>query len=213
MMKRKQFFLATILILLTALMLPVSASAASKKYVKLYKKLLKEGKAAVTSGNNTYDVQIKAFLVLDINRDGTPELLVKDQKAAESMTSIMVYTVKKGKLFYCGSYSTRTNYGGAVSYSKKYKGVLDTWWTNGVGGSGAVLYGVPSKKHELTVKYKAWKGASSFGSSTMTYEIKKNLVTVSKAKYEKYINKYFDEKNFKTKKFIANTAANRKKIK
>ena len=213
MKKRKHFLLLTILVLLVTFMVPVSASAASKKYVKLYKNLLKKGTVSMTSGTRTYNVQIKAFLLLDINRDGIPELLLKDQKPETSMTNIMVYTVKNGKLFDCGSYSTRTNYGGAISYSKKYKGVLDTWWTNGVGGSGAVLYGISTRKHELVVKRKAWKGADGYGSTTMTYEIKKNLVTVSKSKYDNYVNKYFNEKNFKTKKFKANTAANRKKIK
>ena len=213
MKRRKHLLLLTVLFLLTALMLPVSVSAASKKYVKLYRNLLKKGTGTITSGTYTYSVEYKAFMTLDINRDGIPELLIKDQAPETGMTNIMVYTVKKGKLFYCGDYYTRTNYGGKISYSKKYKGVLDSWWTNGVGGSGVVLYGVSTKKHELVQKRWAWEGADGLGSTTMVYEITRNQKRVSKAKYDKYVNKYFNEKNFKTKKFKANTLKNRKKIK
>ncbi|MBQ6385102.1 MAG: hypothetical protein IJJ38_02900 [Lachnospiraceae bacterium] len=215
-MSRKKCLVIAALLALCVCLLPVSVSAASagssKKYVKLYRKLLKKRRKKVTSGAYSYDFEFKSFLTLDVNRDGTPELVIKNQDADVSIAGVMVYTVKKGKLFYCGMFNSKTLYKG-LSYSKKHKGIIDTWWTNGVGGSGAVLLRIPKRKHELVQKYKAWEGAAEYGGTKMVYQIGPSLRKTSKAGYKKYCNKYFNKKNIKARKFRANTASNRRKIK
>jgi len=208
-MKKRMFVMFLFALLL--LTVPASAdttalNASAKPYVNLYKKRLRIGSYKKTP--------LKSFLILDINQNGTPEMICKNAAPDANFCSYMVFTVMNGKLYYCGSYFTKTQRN--VLYSKKDKGIYDSWWTNGVGGVGSVTVGISLKKKSLyNIRY-AWSGAAAMGSSKMVYQIGPKATKVSKSKFNSYVNTYFPKNmssRFKTYTFKSNTAANRNTIK
>lgn len=207
---KKRMFVCAALCAMFLLLYPIGASAASKKYVTLYRNLLAEGKRTTTTQyGSTYDIEFVSFRMLDINQDGTPELIIKNVEPEKAFTTVMIYSVKKEKLYFCGEYSTRTQ--SNILYSKKDKGIYDSWWTNGVGGSGSVTYTISLKKHEPVVKRWAWCGASSYGGTKMVYKTGPKMTATTKSKFNKYVKQYFGKGRFKTYKYYRNTASNRQK--
>ncbi len=199
-----------LIVLMLLMAAPLQVQAASKKYVKLYRTLLETGKRTVHTAVGSYDIKFVSFRLLDINRDKTPELIIKNTEPDKSFSTVMVYTVKKGKLVYCGEYYTKTF--SDLLYSKKDKGIRDEWWTNGVGGYGYVTWGLNSKK-KVAAKRWAWSGAESYGGTKLIYKKGVKEKKTTKSKYNKYVKKYFAKKRFKTYHFLKNTAANRAAIK
>ena len=206
-MKKRISSAAVLLLVITTLFAQSVQAASSKAYVKLYKALLEQGGRTTTTSYGSYQTPFTSFLLLDINRDGTPELVTKSSRPETAFCTVMIYTVRKRKLYYCGEYSTKTQ--ANLLYNRKAKTVYDSWWTNGVGGSGSVTYAVNAKKHKIVVKRWAWTGADGYGSSKMVYRIGAKQTSTTKSKFNKYVKKYFAKKRFKTYKYVLNTASNR----
>ena len=211
---KKKSILTLPLLILTLLFYAASVQAATPKYVSLYRSLLKKKTIPVqsTTSGYTYNYEMKSFRTLDVNRDGIPELFVKNTEPNKTFSTVRIYSVKNKKLFFCGEYGTKSET--TIKYYKKYKGILNTWWTNGVGGTGAVMYGVSLKKDELPVRYWAWQGMSSSSPNAVkVYKIGKKQTITTEAKFNAYVDKYFNLDNYRTYKFIRNNATNRGKIK
>ena len=211
-MKKKAILILPLLSLIL-LLFAATTQAATPKHVTLYRNLLKK-KTLLTQDTSgyTFTYQMKSFRTLDVNRDGTPELFIKNTDPDKTFSTVRVYSVKNNKLFFCGDYSTKSET--TIKYYKKYKGFLNTWWTNGVGGSGAVMFGVSLKKNELPIRYWAWQGMSAVSPDAVrVYKIGKNQTLTTEAKFQAYMDKYFVLDNYKSYKFIRNNATNRKKIK
>lgn len=192
----------------------ITAKAGNKKltckvtvkgdYRKLYKAFLEKGKAVYKEGSNTYTDTINSFYVLDIDKNGVPELIAL---TGDFFNYRHVYTVKSGKMVYCGTDSVRGDK--KLYYNSKSKAICIFWWTNGVGGSGVRLLRVSGSK---LVPYKyAWSGLSSTGSNGKPiYNYGTSYAdakSVSKSTFDAAINKYV--KGYKSYSFISNTAANR----
>lgn len=176
-------------------------------YKELYRAFLEKGTASYNTKYSKGTFKIKAFALIDIDQNGTPDLIVSDGNASSTFTSRSVYTVKSGKVVYCGCYSVRGDK--YFYYNKKYKSLYTWWWTNGVGGSGCQLYRLSGSKLN-PYKY-VWEGSDRPGSSKRYYYYgtsgEKNS-KVSKSKYLSMAKKYF--KGQKKYSFVNNTEANRK---
>lgn len=176
----------------------ITAKIGSKKYTskitvtgnykKLYKKFLE----------TTPDA--KWYYVLDINKNGLPDLITC---TGEFFDQYKVYTVYKGKVVYTGYYGIRGGAAHTLHYVSGSKGLLSENWTNGVGGIHDNLYTLSGTKFANT-KY-AYKDMYGYQTGTDSAHTKK----VSKSTYESYIKKYFKITN--TYKMLSNTSANRKK--
>lgn len=176
-------------------------------YKGLYRAFLEKGTATYKTTYSKGTFKIKAFALMDIDQNGTPDLIVSSGNASETFTLRSVYTVKSGKVVYCGCYNVRGDK--YFYYNKKYKSLYTWWWTNGVGGSGCQLYRLSGSK--LSPYKYVWEGADRMGSNKRYYYYgtsgEKNS-KVSKSKYLSMVKKYF--KGQKKYSFVNNTAANRK---
>lgn len=176
---------------------PVNAKTAG--YKKLYNNFLSN--STIPAGN--YTITPNWYYVINIDRTGVPELIVTSSGGA--ITGYCVYTVKKGKVKFIGEYGAKgisyTN--PTFSYIKKYKGLVASGWTNGIGGAWNNMY--KKSKYKLVQKKHLMSENSGlyYGKTTETRH------KVSKKAFMKYYKKYFKPaKEYKMKK---NTAANRKK--
>ncbi|MDO5147168.1 MAG: hypothetical protein Q4D60_09210 [Eubacteriales bacterium] len=191
-----------------------AAKKNKKKYKKAYKKILEEtilyykDKTGITVTTESYTP--RSFCLLDVDKNGVPELIVKDVAASDGMAynNRHVYTMKKGKAVYCGTYFNRV--GADVEYSPKHKSFYMWWWTNFVGGVGGRLFRL--KNGKLKVYQSVWEGAkSSSPNSKKVYKYiagDKEMKEVSKKKYKTMVKRYFKEKR-KSYSFTDNTEANR----
>ena len=183
-------------------------------YKSLYKAFLKKGSCKMKSGNYSYNLPLTSFQILDINQDKTPELIVKSSEPSYglAMDEHYVFTIRKGKVAYCGSYAKKGE--ASVQYSKKYKAVRNSGWTNFVGGSWFHLFQLKNNKKIVQYKY-VWEGFADEENTKYVYYIGDSdtkAKKVSKAKYNAFFKKYFNKNLFKTYKFRKNTAKNRNKI-
>ena len=177
-------------------------------YKTIYKQMLETGQVRYKSGSKTYMAAAKSFYVLDIDRNGVPELIVKDTEASNSFSTRYVYTIRNGKAVYCGGYYQKGD--SKLYYNSKYKSLYMWWWTNGVGGVGSMLYRLSGSQLKA-YKY-IWSGAKSYGSSKQVYYYGTNAKkgkSVSKKTYNAMFKKYF--KSRKTFGFLNNTLTNRTK--
>lgn len=178
-------------------------------YKALYRALLEKGSFTYkNSYGRTGTAKAGSFCLLDIDQNGVPELIIKTGDANDTFAERHIYTVKSGKLAYCGNYFMRGDK--YFYYNKKYKSIYTWWWTNGVGGSGAALYQISGGKMK-PYKY-VWEGNKSMGSSVREYYYgtsAEKSSKVSKSKYLSMVKKYF--KGQKKYSFINNTSSNRKK--
>lgn len=212
--KRKvaSLFLAAILILET-IFVPVytdtaQAASAANKAKALYKKVLQKGKVSYKNKEGTHSVTIGSFCLLDIDQNGTPELVIKESTAGYAFYACFIFTSKNGKLKYCDEYSVRGDSG--LRYSAKYKSLCYGWWTNGIGGGGNILYQL--KKYKLREYKYIYGSQESQTSDKMAYwygNNKKTAKKVSKKKYDLMYKKYFS--GIKDYSFYDNTPANIKK--
>lgn len=177
-------------------------------YKALYRAMLETGTVTYSDKSGKRIDKAGSFALLDIDQNGVPELIVKNTEASGTFSTRYVYTVKSGKVVYCGTYNVRGDK--YLYYNKKYKAVYSWWWTNGVGGSGAQLLrlsGSAIKSYQYV-----WEGGESFGSSKWVYYYGTSAEKrrkVSKSKYTSMVKKYF--KGQKKYGFTDNTAANRTK--
>ncbi|EET60763.1 bacterial group 2 Ig-like protein [Marvinbryantia formatexigens DSM 14469] len=177
-------------------------------YKTLYKSLLTKGTVSYSDKNGKGTDKARSFALLDIDQNGVPELIVNNAETSGFFSTRYIYTVKSGKIVYCGRYYVRgENY---LYYNQKYKAVYTWWWTNGVGGQGSQLFRL-SGSTLSSYKY-IWEGSDRPGSSKKVYYYgtsgEKNK-KVSKSTYLSAAKKYF--KGQKKYSFVNNTAANRKK--
>lgn len=177
-------------------------------YKVLYKALLEKGTVSIKTDYGTSTYLIKSFYLLDIDKNGVPELIVKDGSSSETFSNRFIYTVKKGKVVYCGEYYVKGDR--YLYYNSKYKAIYIWWWTNGVGGSGAMLVRLSGTKMK-NYKY-IWTGSEKVGSTKQIYMYGTSGIKakkVSKKKFNSMLKKYF--KGQKKYSFMNNTSANRKK--
>lgn len=175
-------------------------------YKKLYKNFLKKGKVTYKSGSYTYTDKIGSFCLLDIDKNGVPELIAKNSAAKDTFSTHYIYTVKSGKIVYCGNYYVKGD--SKFYYNSKYKAIYTWWWTNGVGGVGGQLLRISNSKL-ASYKY-AWEGYKSPGSSKRVYYTGTSAAKsklVSKSTYTSYVKKYL--KGQKAYSFLTNNDKNR----
>ena len=159
----------------------------------LYKKFLEKGTGTNAFGSTS---SMEFFCLLDIDQNGTPELIVSDNDGS-GRSNKGIYSVKNGKVIYCGGLG-----GWGVNYSSKYKAICEV---NGTPGSWKTLFRL--SKYKLTsFKFNAlyivqFKEEYHFGNSRESSKI------VSKKSYEAMEKKYFS--NLKECSLYANTKANR----
>ncbi len=174
----------------------------SANYKALYKKFLATGK-----GKSKYGTfKIGWYYMLNVNRSGTPELVVVGDGSGGAVVTYYVYTIKKNKVVQCGEYNAKGVSGvkPTFKYSKKYKGLVGDGWTNYIGGVWSNLYQVSGAK--LVHKYHAREALNPkavYYTGTTDTKCKK----VSKSSYQKFYKKYFG--SLKTYKMKKNTASNR----
>ncbi|MCD8018278.1 MAG: Ig-like domain-containing protein [Clostridiales bacterium] len=138
------------------------------------------------------------YYILDVNKDGLPELIYMDQGAVYQS----VYTVSNGQVKQLGTLSFSGNsYGTVVIYNKSKKALYCSSLIHGTGGISQSLYRVTQKGLKL---YK------SFIYSENRYYIKNK--SVSKSKYTKQCKKYCGTSKLKKYNMLQNTAANRNTI-
>ena len=184
----------------------------NKSYKTLYKEFLQKGTFKYNNSGYVRTVSAKSYCVLDINQDGTPELIVKsvDASLAFPVVTQYVFTVYNNKVVYCGNVDTR-GYAN-VQYSKKYKALLTSGWFNGTGGQYVRLHTLKNRK---VSEYKyAMSCYASTTSQVIVYYVATSggsNVKVSKSEYDKTISTYFKKSDIKSYKFKNNTAANLKK--
>lgn len=181
-----------------------------KQVKALYKSFL-ENLEEEHAGNPDF---ADAFLLLNIDRSGVAELIVKNYYVKEPKTgTFTVYTVKDGVVTEIGRYSQsmRDGANGKISYSKKYKALYYRWWQNGF-GYNYHLYGITGGELK-SIRYAA-KGQDFRTLKTLYYTGTVGGSTakqVSKSAFTSFFNKYFASSTRKTYSLAKNTAKNRKK--
>ncbi|MGN0276056.1 MAG: Ig domain-containing protein [Hominisplanchenecus sp.] len=185
----------------------------SGSYKSIYRALLEKGSVThpdfTTGGEGSTVTPIDSFSVLDIDKNGMPELVISNSEQDSPLRLFVVFTVKHGEASYCGGYGLR--YGGELWYSGKYKAVYQC---NLYPGGMEVQC-----LHRLTGgKLKIWKRASSYydyGKSKTVYDYSTNNGTakeINEKTYQSVVKKYFEGSHIKVCKGLSNTAANRKKV-
>lgn len=177
-------------------------------YKTLYKSFLEQYTFTVDK-DYKWPIEAKSFCILDIDKNGVPELIIKNGLENDSMCVRYVFTVKGGKVHFCGEYGQKGE--SDLRYSPKHKALNRWWWTNGVGGVGSMLLQLSGGK--LKEYRYVYSGAESYGSSKIKYWYgysSAKAKKVSKSTYQSKFNKYF--KDLKVYKFMNNTEENRTKI-
>lgn len=170
-------------------------------YKAFYKAFLEKG--VIKDGN--YNVKASYYYVLNVDKSGVPELIVSSDGGG--ITVYYVYTVRNGKVVKLGDYATR---GISVVpyfyYVSKYKGLMASGWTNGVGGSWSNMYAVSGKK--LVRTYHA-REEHYQGDKYWTGTTDKKEKRVSRSACSAFVKKYFGK--YKKYNMLGNTDANRTK--
>lgn len=187
-------------------------SSSKTEALSLYKKALEKGEIAYEKDGDTGTTSMKAFCLVDIDKNGIPELVIKDtEEGGYGGGTRYVYTVKGKKIKACGDFFQKGD-GNELQYYSKHKSISYWWWTNGVGGAGSALCKL--KNFKLKPYKSIWSGQVSPESAKMIYQYgngAKSMKKISKKKYDGLAKKYFDKKDCKTYKFHNNTEKNREK--
>lgn len=206
-MKKLASKISAMLLLICLIVSPVNVQAAKSSEGKVYKEILEKG-YTVTENGNKDNRTYKYFNLLDIDRNGVKELVVKEFEGG-AWYSTDVFTIKKGKVVFCGTVIGRGQT--SMTYVKKYHSLYTYGWTNGIGAAYSFLWRLNGTKID---RWKfCWAGSESMGSSKMVYKTGKNSESckkVSKSTYNAFFKKYF--KNRVDYKYVENTAANREKL-
>lgn len=180
--------------------------------LSLYKKALEKGEIAYEKDGDTGTTSMKAFCLVDIDKNGLPELVIKGSEAEMCVgdETRYIYTVKGKKIKACGDYLQKGG-GDGVRYYSKHKSIGYYGWTNGVCTWEALckLKNFKLKPYKLIlVEQKSpefEKEIYKYGNGA------KSMKNISKKKYDGLVKKYFDKKDCKTYKFHNNTEKNREK--
>lgn len=190
-MKRKIFRILGLLVCICLLIVeyPVQTNVqAATNYKTAYKNFL-----------NKSNTEWNYFNVLDIDKDGTKELLVE---RGLYDTSYVVYGFSRGKVRCIGA--VRKGGGDSFTYNSAARGLIASY-----SGSAAAGYGLwKMKKGVLKEAVEIY----TFMRGKTTYEL--NYKKCNKKTFNKYKNKYFNFKSPKMKsyKFVSNNAYNRTKL-
>ncbi len=178
-------------------------------YKSIYRKALEKKTFSYKEGKTRGTITAEYFLVFNIDQKGVPELIVCPYQFPNGHSGY-IYTIKDGKLKYCGTYSHKGYQ--SFMYVKKYKSVYYSWWTNGIGGAGAQLLKLNSSGKLKPYKFFYECQENMYSSKRLYYSGKssiKNSVLVSKKKYAKLTKKYLGK--VKAYKYVKNTEDERKK--
>lgn len=162
------------------------------KQAELYKDFLKESSAKTD------------FIYLDINRDGTKELITRYQPGSYSDYDVYVYTIKNGKIKKLSKKLTISHIyskNSILLYNKSLKAISSVET-----GSYSISYQLWRMKGTKLVE--AAKCNNIFGRYPVC-TIGRNDKSCSKAAYNSYFKKYFS--SAEKYKFRNNTPAKRKK--
>lgn len=171
-------------------------------YKTLYKSLLQKG--SYTTGKET--IKLRYYYVLDLDKNGMPELITTS--GAGGFCAYDVFTVRSGKIVYLGSCTNKGVYFDPwFSYSYKYKGIITSGWTNGIGGSWTNMYSISGNK--LIRTYHA-REAHDPKDAYYTGKTDKSEKKVSRSSCSKFVNTYF-KKYKKTYNMLLNQPGNRTK--
>ena len=136
---------------------------------------------------------------MDIDRNGTPDLIVSSNRGV--IVDYSVYTIKNGKVIYAGQCSGKGMNYQILQYNTHYNGIHISWWTNGVGGSGSALWTLSGSK--LVSTSRAYCSVSGF----QTGKDEQHMKNVSQASFNSYCDKHF--RNCKQYTMWSNTSENR----
>ncbi len=170
-----------------------------------YKQLLEQGK---------YEVfDLNYFYLLDINRDGTEELICMRYW---SDNSLHVFTQKNGQIVYLGTSGSRNGPKEVPKfyYSKKYKSLCrkEKYATFGGGLMGPAY----EYSHISGTEMKDWKYTAVMKSGSTRYYAKGKTSSkykfVSKKKQKAFYKKYFAPKYIKKYTLLRNTLENREAV-
>lgn len=165
-----------------------------------YKNILKKGKYSLKiEGGNTISFDIKSYLYLDFDKNGTKELLISnyDLENVYNGTSGVIISYKKGKIIDSGYLNDIISWNGKVAYNKKYKGIPSTYHPMvGMRGYDAEMYTYESGEVTSKYPYGNWyvDSEDEFYAS-IEYSAGKKYVT--EKQYSAYINKYYNDKDTK----------------
>ena len=141
----------------------------------------------------------KCFYLMDIDRNGTPDLIVSSNRGV--IVDYSVYTIKNGKVIYAGQCSGKGMTYQFLQYNTHYNGIHISWWTNGVGGSGSALWTLSGSK--LVSTSRAYCSVAGF----QTGKDEQHMKNVSQASFNSYCDKHF--RNCKQYTMWSNTSENR----
>lgn len=223
-MKKKENFKILTNILLAIIIcaictVNVNASSERQKAVKIYKSFLTKKKTIVDTVYGKKTIKVNYFYILNIDGKGVPELIITDGNAQAMGGGLVlyyhVYTVKNNKISYCGEYGVRgvdSRDQPTFKYSKKWKGLIATGYTERIYGFWWNMYKISDNKlvnnKHLMEQYKypgSTKRVYYFGTKD------NDRHEITKSEYKKYYKQYF--KDVVIYKMQKNTAVNRKKIK
>ena len=167
-------------------------------YKNLYNEFLSESK--VSAGSDV--IAPDYYYMLDIDGKNVPELIVTDtQQRVGATTFYYIYTVKKQKVFYLGSYTYEYLSRPSFSYVKEYKGILSGSFNRGV--SAMNLFTISGSKVAPAYHARETLGMESYYIGNDSNSAKQ----VSKQEYDEYCSKYFSGET--QYNLLENTAANR----
>ena len=141
----------------------------------------------------------KCFYLMDIDRNGTPDLIVSSNRGV--IVDYSVYTIKNGKVIYAGQCSGKGMNYQILQYNTHYNGIHISWWTNGVGGSGSALWTLSGSK--LVSTSRTYCSVAGF----QTGKDEQHMKNVSQASFNFYCDKHF--RNCKQYTMWSNTSENR----
>lgn len=169
-------------------------------YIGIYKNLLANASVNYTDSlnGNSYSQGTNYFYTVDVDQDGTRELVV-----SESGGTFLVYTVQGQTLRFVGSYDQRAaSNGKRIQYNMRYAGLENWGWINGVGGLWSQLWQI--ENGNLKVNY-----AIKYFDSDATYFTGPDFMPTTESEYDKYAKKYFNDEDCSWYDMKENTAENK----
>ena len=214
---KKKNAVVSIIVLMNILLFSSNIYAKTANYAKLYRSFLTKTIYTIPDSEplELFDCY---FNILDINRDGVPELLIKRTNGKGTcLPGSFIFTIYKNRVVYSGSGSTNESNSPCVAYSRKYKAFV--YQTIGHNSDGIRLYSLNKKGKfkEIAHSHKMieWKktAGKGFSSGKEVFYVGKSVKTAKKTS-EKKFNK-FNERYLSTAttiRLVPNNKANRKKI-
>ena len=183
--KSKKTVAGLLMIAFILLFSSMTTQAASAKWKSLYNNFL-------ARNERSYPY----FTVLNIDKKGTPELIVAQDATCYWYN---VYTIKNNKVKYAG-YFTNQIYGSTIRYNKKQKGICGFW--SGAGSMEEFFYTMSSGK----LRTKCYILADNNHGKIRWFVNHKKCPQKTALKYR---TKYFKERNIVKYRCKKNSRSNR----